>query len=129
MKDVINDKKFGVQFAYILDAITPENYDVVCNSDAEKVKFVLDTFDKEYNHQYNKRRWPNLGERLCEWFRGLPSAIGLEWRDYYINEIGKSWGFERAVNNGTFLENWFSRCAMRLLQLARKLDIDTTYLH
>ena len=103
MKDVRNDKKFGVQFAYILDAITPENYDVVCNSDAEKVKFVLDTFDKEYNHQYNKRRWPNLGERL--------------------------WGFERAVNNGTFLENWFSRCAMRLLQLARKLDIDTTYLH
>lgn len=128
-KDVRKDKKFGVQFAYILDAIDPEGYDgTMPTTDAERVKFVLDTFNEEVNCEWNKRQYPRLSDRIEQYFRGLPSVIHIEFRDYYIAEIGKSWGYDRAVKNGSFVDNWFHRCAERLLQLARKFDIDTTYL-
>lgn len=128
-KNVRNDKRFGKQFAYILDAITTENYEVTCDTDAEKVKFVLETFNEEYNYKENKRRWPNLTERISEWFRCLPSVIHIEYWDYKIEKIGIEWGFEKAVKRGTFIENWWTTCATRLLQLAAKFKIDTTFLH
>ena len=35
-------------YPYILDAITPENYDVTCKTDTEKLQFLYNTFISEF---------------------------------------------------------------------------------
>lgn len=121
-------KKMGNQYAYVLDCISPEDYNVECEDDKTKVKFVLDTFDKEYNYVENKRRLPNLQRRIAEWLSGLPSAIHVAFNTADIEDIGIKWGYARAVKSGDFVSNWFHSLALRIIQLAMIYGIDISRL-
>lgn len=75
---------------YILDAITPENYDVVCTNDKEKLQFLADTFNSEYAEQ--KHRHISTQDALAYWFSGLPSVFNVVFSNYDIIQLAKSWG-------------------------------------
>ena len=88
-----NDKRNGNQYAYLLDAIhnpeTGENY----TTDAEAVRAAWAQFCKEFNHEYNRRRYPNLSQRVGEWFAGLPSGVGIAYTYADIISTGQAWGY------------------------------------
>ena len=133
MKTMLSERalngKQGKQFAYVLDRINNSSaaYDEGKEfaTDLERVAFVLDGF-KAYDYPSNKKRIPNLKERLGDWLSGLPSQIAVDFENYKIIEIGRSWGYcqtERKTDD--FLNNWFSMVAFRLLQIAEKVGYNT----
>jgi hypothetical protein len=61
MKTVINN----TINAYILEAINVTDYNVIATTEQEKLQFVADCFNSEYNHEYNKKRYPNYSKQVC----------------------------------------------------------------
>lgn len=129
MKNVRNYKLNSKQYAYILDAITLDNYgmDADAMSDTEKVAELFKVFDEEYSTHYEKRRYPNSVERLANWFRGLPSVFNIAFDDASIIETGKSWGYcQTDQKAAAFVENWWNAIAAKTFQLARLLGVDVS---
>ena len=122
MKDLKLNKRFGVQFGYLLDCVDTETIGESA-TDKEKIDFVFDTFNNEYNDAYYKRRYPNECERLANYLRGLPSCIHIAFSDYDIIQIGKSWGYCKTPRQeADFVNNWWSRCAFRIIQMRNALN-------
>lgn len=122
MKDLRLNKRFGVQFGYLLDGINTDEIGENA-TDKEKINFVFDTFNNEYNGACSKRRYPNECERLANYLRCLPSCIHIAFSDYDIIQIGKSWGYCKTQRQeADFVNNWWSRCAYRLIQMRNKLN-------
>lgn len=124
MKDVRLDKRFGVQFAYILDCINveDENGNYIENvDDRKKIEYVFQGFSS-YDSPSERKRIPNLQARIADWLRGLPSEVKIAFADYEIESVGKSWGFcKTPKQTEKFVENWWSVIAFRLLQLRDKI--------
>lgn len=120
-KNVREYKNVGVQFAYVLDCIyNAENENM---SDKEAINYFFDCFNEEYNCNYNKRLYPNLQERVKEYIKGLPSCFSIDYSDYNIEQVGKSWGYcQTERQRDYFINNWFSVIAWRLIQLKEKLN-------
>lgn len=127
MKKNIRDYKVnGKQFAYVLDAICVYDYEgtELEATDKECVKYFFDCFESEFNFEYNRRRYPNLQNRINEYLKGLPSCIRIAFENYKIAEIGKSWGYcKNERKEAQFIENWFSVIAFRLIQLKRYFEL------
>lgn len=115
--------KCYIQPAYLLDCIEKSgkasDEDITFASDAEKVRFFFDTFCDEFNNAYNKKRLPNLGERIADYLQGLPSCISLPFTYTDIIEQGKTWGFCKTEKEAeVFCESWFKVCGTHLQRLA-----------
>lgn len=120
-KNVRENKNVGVQFAYILDCIYNDEKDNM--SDKEAINYFFESFNKEYNNNYNKRLYPNLQERISQYIQGLPTCISIAFTDYDIINIGKSWGYcTTPAKTANFVNNWFAVFAFRLIQLKEKLN-------
>jgi hypothetical protein len=110
---------------YILDAIDSSGYDVVTPSTTEgKLRFLYDTFFSEYH--WNIERVGQL-KAMTEWLQGLPSSINIEFANYAIIQLAKSWGSlpqdatERQEDK--LLANYWQFMAMRILSLFKKYKI------
>lgn len=124
MKKNIRDYKAnGNQFAYVLNSINVTDYDgnEIDATDRERVKYFLKCFEIEYNYEYNKKRYPNIQERISEYLKGLPSCIGIEFENYKIAEIGKSWGYckNERKESESFIPNIFGFVYISVLFAAR----------
>ena len=120
-KNVRDYKNVGVQFSYVLDCIDNDEKDNM--SDKEAINYFFDCFDREYNFAYYKRLYPNLQERVREYIKGLPSCFSIDYTDYNIEQVGKSWGYCKTEKQRIdFQNNWFSVIAWRLIQLKEKLN-------
>lgn len=108
---------------YVLDCIHSDDVDVDALSDKEKIQFLLDTFDKEYNTGWEKRNFPELQKRIANWLQRLPSTIGIVFSDYDI--VQTTWkleGFQMNPQNAVW--SWWRRIACVILSLARKNSVD-----
>lgn len=122
MSKMVNDKKV---FAYIIDSINPDDYDVVANTDKEKLQFVYDTFKSEMGHLI-----PQVGKvnAFREWLQGLPTAMDIEYQNHKILEIAYEWG--SLLKNATedqedkILDNWFNFIANKTFVLMRKHKVN-----
>lgn len=121
----------GVQLMYVIDCIkessraTDEGKEF--NTDAEALQFFFDNFEEEYNNQYNKRRWPNLAERIGEYLMGLPSCCNIDYTYYNILLLGVKWGVLSSTEDkkaDKFLKNFFTVCGVRILQAAQKVGLN-----
>lgn len=122
MKDLRLNKRFGVQFGYLLDSINTDEIGENA-TDKEKINFVFDTFNDEYGDAYYKRTYPSEQERLANYLRGLPSCCSIAFCDYDIIQIGKSWGYcKTPKQEANFVNNWWSVMALRLIQMRNVLN-------
>lgn len=122
MKDLRLNKRFGVQFGYLLDGINTDEIGENA-TDREKINFVFDTFNDECGNAYNKHTYPSEQERLANYLRGLPSCIHIAFSDYDIIQIGKSWGYQMTTKQeANFVNNWWSVIAFRLIQMRNALN-------
>ena len=128
------DRKDHPVFAYLESVVSEEFKGTL----PERLQQVCEAFNGEYNYHDNKRRYPNLQDRFAQWLMGLPSALSVEYRNYYILEFARKWGAlpsdfknekqkERAEEK--ILENWFSFAARKFFQLCRFNKVDTSFLH
>ena len=80
-----NSKKYLANMEkYLLNQIDGADYGTTTDTPTEKINFVFDCFNKEYDSVYERRRTPNNQKRFAEWLSGLPSCISLPC---YYNEI------------------------------------------
>ena len=111
---------------YLLSQIDGTDYATETNTPAQKMQFVFDCFNSEYNNEYARRRTPNQQERFGEWLSGLPSCINIPCYNYDIlalakdlqeieGETKKSW--EDAV-----LKNYWNFMAHHILKLNQKYN-------
>lgn len=119
----------GIQFVYVLNCIKESAHvydnEITINNDKEAVELFFNVFNEEYNCEYNKRRYPNLQERIKNYISGLPSVFSVAYSYDDIITIGKAWGFcQTEKKQSTFVNNWFSVLAFRLIQLANKFSVN-----
>jgi hypothetical protein len=111
--------------AYILQCIDGSNYGIVFSTEADKIKFLADTFKKEYGHHL--RYYKSWQITLANWIMGLPSSFNIDFKNYRIIEIAKEWG--SISKNATdkqedkILDNWYNFIAAKTMQLFSKHGI------
>jgi hypothetical protein len=86
-----NSKKYlnNIQ-NYILDSIDGIEYDIKTETPTEKLDFLFDCFEVEFNYKNNQLRYPNLQDRFANWLQGLPSAINIPHQYNKILELSKN---------------------------------------
>jgi hypothetical protein len=91
--------------AYLLANIDGAAYDVELSTDAERVKFIAETFAREYG--WTLKRIPR-NRALSEWLAGLPTALTV---DFYNSDV-----LARAVVLGLLPEDATEEQEDRLLE-------------
>lgn len=121
----------GVQLVYVLDCIknssraTDEGKEFT--NDFEALKFFFDTFNEEFNYQYNKRLYPNMADRIGQYLQGLPSCCNIDYWNDEIIKLGISWGVLTSADDKKaekFASNFFTMCGVRILQAAKKVGLN-----
>ena len=108
---------------YILAAIDGEGYGKSFDNDAEKLKFLADTYRSEYGYAQNVKRYGNDLDCFANWLMGLPSSFNVDYENHRIIELAKQWGSlqqdatDRQENR--VLDNWFSLVAFKTFTLMR----------
>lgn len=122
-----NTKEFNeMYFKYILDSINFEDFDP--KNDKEKMELFWVDFDQRANYQYNKKRIPNLHDRIADFLQGIP--YDFKFANHEILEMAVSQ--KSLPENYTekqadrILENYYNFTAFKIVQLSKKLGIDTS---
>ena len=110
-------------FAYILDSVYSDDFDIKTMTDKERIGFLLDTFFDE-KVKYDRRRMC-VFDLLREWLQGLPSAINVAFSYCDIAETGKKMGYcKDSRSESRFINKWWAVLASNILRLARIYGID-----
>lgn len=117
-----NSKKYlnNIQ-AYILDSIDSEGYDI--KTETEKLQFLFDCFEVEFNYKNNQLRYPNFQDRFANWLQGLPSAISIPHQYNKILELSKNLLEVNTLTEKqeeTIIKNYWSFMAFHIIKLKNK---------
>ena len=86
---------------------------------------VFQCFASEFDHDYNRKRWPNNQERLAHYLQGLPSCLDIDYANHSILEVAARLhevkGFDAKMED-KILENWFSHVALFLIRFQDKAE-------
>jgi hypothetical protein len=122
-----NTKEFNeMYFKYILESINFEDFDP--KNDKEKMELFWVDFDQRANFENNKKRIPNLQDRIADFLRGIP--YNFKFANHEILEMAVN---QRSLpENYTekqadrILENYWNFTALKIMQLSKKLGIDVS---
>ena len=119
-----NSKKYlnNIQ-NYILDSIDGEGYDIKTETPTEKLQFLFDCFEVEFNYKNNKLRYPNLQDRFANWLQGLPSAISIPHQYNKILELSKNLLEVDTLSEkleDQIINNYWSFMAFHIIKLKNK---------
>ncbi len=119
-----NSKKYlnNIQ-NYILDSIDSEGYDIKTETPTEKLQFLFDCFEVEFNYKNNQLRYPNLQDRFANWLQGLPSAISIPHQYNKILELSKNLLEVYTLTEKqeeTIINNYWSFMAYHIIKLKNK---------
>ena len=124
-----NSKKYlhNIQ-TFLVDSVDTENYvnakhGGMTSDDleaSEKIAFVMDCYNSEFNHDYNVKQYPNEQDRFANWLAGLPSCISIPF--YYSGIIALSKKLLEADTLSEKMEdrickNYFQHMALHILKL------------
>lgn len=124
MRKSLNKKAFQ---EYILSCIDPESYGVTATTPKELINFVVETFEKEYWHEYNQKYYNgNKVNGFINWLMGLPSCIKIDFEWCVIDELGKEFGLldqkSKESDFAKWRETWYIRVANEVFRLYTKLN-------
>ena len=105
---------------YIIDCIDSSDRDLEKEPETpfEKIRFLEKCFVSEYGHEIAR-----IGKikAMTNWLQGLPSCLHIEFSNYQILQLAKSWGSlpEKATENeeDRILDNYWNLVANKTLQL------------
>lgn len=130
MKDPRQLKKWGAWYNYVLDCIddssSANDLNITFDDDKSRIKFFLDTFDKEYNLDWEKKSYPSLRMRISNYLQGLPGCISIDYQYVDIIRISKEFeGYKSKAKENYYCNNWFKIIADCILKLAHRYGINT----
>ena len=103
-----NTNKFKDKvFAYIMDIAEYSFFDGNNNNEYNEqaaAAFIYDSFKAEYNNEYNKKRYPNLQNRVSAWLQGL--GLPVECGEYTCAEIMADWQETEHAKAEKTLQRW-----------------------
>lgn len=119
-----NSKKYlnNIQ-SYILDSIDSEGYEIKTETPTEKLEFLFDCFEVEFNYKNNQLRYPNFQNRFANWLQGLPSVINLPYQEYEILELSKNLLEVDTLSEkleDQIIKNYWSFMAYHIIKLKNK---------
>lgn len=91
----------------------------------EKINHFFDCYNSEFNHDYNKRYYPNEQERIKNYLQGLPSCINIPFYNWDILELYKELNGIKTLSSKkeeSVLKNYWGKIAFTLIQLKRKYN-------
>ena len=114
-----NTKEFKAKVdAYLLDAYRSkaEDYENGAKTDPELIRFILDTFKKEYGHEI--RRQGSIQGALASWLSGL--ALNIDYTNSSIIKRAEEWHECELTEKQADIvcEKWFDFMACKIMQLA-----------
>ena len=119
-----NSKKYlnNIQ-AYLLSSIDGTEYGIKTDTPKEKLQFLFDCFEVEFNYKNNKLRYPNFQNRFANWLQGLPSGINIPHQYNKILELSKyllevDTLSEKLENQ--IIKNYWSFMAYHIIKLKNK---------
>ena len=117
-----NTKKYQENFKnYFLEVIKSQDLPEDIKTDKEKVNFIFERFNSEYNHANNIRRQPNFQLRFAEWLQGL--AINLPYNYDDIIELAKKLlETDQLKNENRIINNYWSFMAYQIIKLKDNLN-------
>ena len=110
--------------AIVINSFDLEAYDIETEglTIAQQAQKVLECFSSEYDHEYNRRAFPNTQLRIAEWLKGLPTSCTVPFYNGEIVEHGKRIGQlkQNATENAEqkYIDQWFSLMAWKIIQLS-----------
>jgi len=121
-----NSKKYlnNIQ-TYLLNAIDSEGYENQPTTDKEKISFLIDCYNSEYNHAYNVKMYPNEQVRFGNWLSGLPSVLNIPFYPSEILKLARQLQEVEKYDKKTeerICENYFNFIALHILKLNKKLN-------
>ena len=123
-----NSKKYLANIQnYLIDAINTEDHTTEATTHAEKLDFVMDCYNEEFNHKYNQARHPNEQKRFAHWLAGLPSVLNIPFYNDEIIKLAKQLQeVETYPNEKTtcknIIDNYFNFMAYHILKLNCELN-------
>ena len=117
-----NTKKYQENFkTYILEVIESEDLPQDIKTDKDKVNFIFERFDSEYNYANNIRRTPNFQLRFAEWLQGLAVNLPYNYNDI-IDLAKKLLETDQLKNEDRIIQNYWSFMAFQIIKLKDKLN-------
>ena len=126
-----NSKKYlnNIQ-TYLIDSVKTEDllwklHDSI--TDAEKIAFVMACYDSEFNHKFNRYKYPNEQTRFANWLAGLPSVLDIPFYNDDIVNLAKrlqevdTYPNEKNTTKN-IIDNYFNFMAYHILKLNQKLN-------
>lgn len=105
---------------YLLSTIDGDGYDVTPETPEQKIKFVFDCFEREFNHRNNRIRYPQLRDRFAQYLMGLPSCISVPFTYNKIIALSKEMGYYTSIDEDYIIENHFNFMAQNIVKLRDK---------
>jgi hypothetical protein len=96
----------------------------VADTLAARLQFVVDTFRKEYDHEYNRIHYGNGSRLFAQWLMGIPSVIHIPFYYHEIIKLAKEWG--SIPQNATerqedkICENWYNFISVKFHTLCKR---------
>lgn len=123
MKSIKNPSPKIKLIVFLLDSIEIEEKENA--TDKEKINYFFDCYNREFNHEYNKKRYLNEQERIKNYLQGLPSCINIPFYNWDILELYKELNGIKTLSSkkeDSILKYYWDKIAFTLIQLKRKYN-------
>tara|TARA_R100000388_G_scaffold94992_2_gene84889 strand:+ start:2098 stop:2469 length:372 start_codon:yes stop_codon:yes gene_type:complete len=119
-----NSKKYlnNIQ-TYLLNSIDGTEYGIKTDTPKEKLDFLFDCFETEFNFENNQLRYPNFQNRFANWLQCLPSAINIPHQYNKILELCKNLLEVDTLSEkleDQIIKNYWSFMAYHIIKLKNK---------
>ena len=113
-KEILDAINFEHDGEYIED-LTPK----------QKIDYLFSSFEREFNYENNKKRYPNYQERLAQWLMGQPSYIHLPSYNFEILEFAaRVHGIDEVPENkqDIIINGFYMHMAYMIMKLKETLN-------
>ena len=126
LKTTSKEVKAKIQ-SYILSCIDSEGYEATATTDEEKIKFLINTYRKEYVFKNNLIHYGTYQNMFINWVMGLPSCFNVEYRNYAILELIEDWSgyVPTEKKEDATIDNFRYLIFRELCVLAKKYSYET----
>lgn len=127
MKNYTTKELNARAYEYILNCIDNTGYgdEKPLDTTVKQLNFLYSTFTAEYG--YAVKRYGSQEKAFEQWIMGLPTCFGIEFTNYDILELAKSWGVITDKSTESYkdkiVSGYFNFITVKTFQLFRKHGI------
>lgn len=120
-----NSKKYQDNFKNYFVELFKDNTSGYINSIDE----FLTHFNSEFNFDNNKKRIPNLQNRLASYLQGMPYGFNFCYNEDFLSLAAELHEIEKvpADKEKVIIKNFYNHCAAMFLKLANKETVNKLY--